>query len=58
MKQALKLTAAIIALVLLIAAVQTAERRFSSFGQYMDIGYGNVPYGYKNTMHGLAGDTQ
>lgn len=47
MKQTLKLTAAIIALVLLIAAVQTAERRFGTFENYLNVGYGNTPYTYK-----------
>lgn len=44
MKHCLKISAAIIAFVLLIAAVQTAELRFASFKNYLNTGYGNKPY--------------
>lgn len=43
----LKISAAIIAFVLLIAAVQTAERRFGTFENYLNTGYGNTPYTHK-----------
>lgn len=47
MKYCLKLGAAIAAFVLLLAAVQTAERRFGTFENYLNVGYGNTPYTYK-----------
>lgn len=29
---------------LLLAAVQTVEHRFQNFDDYLNVGYGNVPY--------------
>lgn len=47
MKYYLKITTVIITFILLIALIQTAEQRFGSFENYLNVGYGNVPYTYK-----------
>lgn len=40
----LKITLIFLAFILLISAVQTAEHRFQNFDDYLNVGYGNVPY--------------
>lgn len=44
MNSYLKIYFILFVFILLISVVQTAERRFQSFDNYLNIGYGNVPY--------------
>ncbi len=40
----LKISLIFLVFFLLLAVVQTAEKRFQNFDNYLNVGYGNVPY--------------
>lgn len=40
----LKIYLILLGFILLLAVVQTAEKRFQNFDNYLNVGYGNVPY--------------